>query len=76
MAALPNILFVHIDNVSHDDFGCYGGAYPLGASTPNVDRFADQELKPTNYNVEAQCMPTRPALLTGRHSVPWAIGAG
>ena len=69
MATKPNILFFHLDNVSHGDFGCYGGAYPLGAQTPNVDRFAEESLLMTNYNVEAQCTPTRSALMTGRHSV-------
>ena len=69
MASKPNIIFFHLDNVSHGDFGCYGGAYPLGARTPNVDRFAAESLMMTNYNVEAQCVPTRSALMTGRHSV-------
>ena len=69
MTGKPNILFFHLDNVSLGDFGCYGGAYPLGARTPNVDRFADESLVMTNYNVEAQCVPTRSALMTGRHSV-------
>ena len=69
MADKPNILFFHLDNVSLGDFGCYGGAYPLGAETPNVDQFADECLVMTNYNVEAQCVPTRSALMTGRHSV-------
>ena len=69
MTDKPNILFFHLDNVSLGDFGCYGGAYPLGAETPNVDRFADECLVMTNYNVEAQCVPTRSALMTGRHSV-------
>jgi len=27
----PNILFFHVDNISVGDFGCYGGAYPIGA---------------------------------------------
>jgi arylsulfatase len=65
----PNILFFHMDNVSIGDFGCYGGAYPLGAKTPNIDRFASEGLQLTNYNVEAQCTPSRSALMTGRHSV-------
>ena len=69
MTDKPNIVFFHLDNVSHGDFGCYGGAYPLGAATPNVDRFAEESLLMTNYNVEAQCVPTRSALMTGRHSV-------
>ena len=67
--SLPNILYFHMDNVSVGDFGCYGGAYPLGAKTPNIDRFASQSLQLTNYNVEAQCTPSRSALMTGRHSV-------
>jgi sulfatase-like protein len=61
----PSILFFHMDNVSVGDFGCYGGAYPLGAKTPNIDRFASQGLQLTNYNVEAQCTPSRSALMTG-----------
>jgi len=69
MSNKPNILFFHVDNISQGDFGCYGGAFALGAQTPNVDKFADESLLLTNYNVEAQCTPTRSALMTGRHSV-------
>lgn len=69
MSSRPNIVFFHLDNVSHGDIGCYGGAYQLGAATPNVDRFAEDSLMMTNYNVEAQCVPTRSAFVTGRHSV-------
>ena len=29
-AKKPNILFFHVDNTSVGDWGCYGGAYPLG----------------------------------------------
>jgi len=65
----PNILIFQLDNVSQGDFGAYGGAYPIGAKTPNIDRFAAESLLLTNYNVEAQCTPTRSALMTGRHSV-------
>ena len=69
MSNRPNILMFHVDNVSVGDFGCYGGAYPLGATTPNVDRFARESLQLTNYNVEAQCTPSRAALMTGRHPI-------
>lgn len=65
-AKKPNILYFHIDNTSVGDWGCYGGAYPLGAKTPNVDHFAAEGLKLTNYNVESQCTPSRAALMTGR----------
>ena len=67
--ARPNILFFQLDNVSHGDFGCYGGGFPIGAKTPNIDRFAAESKLLTNYNVEAQCTPSRSALMTGRHSV-------
>lgn len=69
MPDTPNILFFHIDNVSQGDFGCYGGGFPQGAATPSIDRLAEESLRLTNYNVEAQCTPTRAALMTGRHSV-------
>ncbi|MGI9586156.1 MAG: sulfatase-like hydrolase/transferase, partial [Acidimicrobiia bacterium] len=65
----PNILFFHLDNVSQGDFGCYGGGYPIGAETPNIDGFASESMLLTNYNTEAQCTPTRSALMTGRYSV-------
>lgn len=65
----PNILFFHIDNISQGDIGCYGGAITLGAKTPNIDKFASESLLLTNYNVEAQCTPTRSALMTGRHPI-------
>lgn len=69
MSKRPNLLFVHVDNISTGDFGCYGGGISIGAKTPNIDRLADEGLMMTNYNVEAQCTPTRSALMTGRHSV-------
>jgi hypothetical protein len=58
----PNILFFHVDNISVGDFGCCGGADPIGAKTPHTDRFAGERLLLTNYNVEAQCTPSRSAL--------------
>lgn len=68
MSDRPNILFVHVDNISTGDFGCYGGGITIGAETPNIDMFAHGGLRFTNYNVESQCTPTRSALMTGRHS--------
>jgi arylsulfatase len=65
----PNILFFHIDNTGVGDWGAYGGAYPLGAKTPNVDRFASEALVLQAYTPEAQCTPTRSALMTGRHPI-------
>ena len=58
----PNIVFILVDNVGWGDFGCYGGLAP----TPRVDALAAQGLRFRNYNVEAQCTPTRSAILSGR----------
>ena len=39
-----------------------------GAPTPRIDRLA-AEGRGWNFNVEAQCTPSRSALLTGRHAI-------
>lgn len=61
----PNIVFVLCDNVGWGDFSCYGGSTP----TPRIDKLAGEGIRFTNYTVEAQCTPTRSAILTGRQSV-------
>ncbi|MET0716636.1 MAG: sulfatase-like hydrolase/transferase [Mycetocola sp.] len=61
----PNIVFVLCDNVGWGDFGVYGGGTP----TPRIDQLADEGIRLNNYCVEAQCTPTRSAIMTGRQSV-------
>jgi arylsulfatase len=61
----PNIVFILSDNVGWGDLSCYGGSTP----TPRIDRLARDGIRFNNYTVEAQCTPTRSALLTGRQSV-------
>ena len=61
----PNVVFVLCDNVGWGDFGVYGGGTP----TPRIDQLADEGIRFNNYVVEAQCTPTRSALMTGRQSV-------
>jgi arylsulfatase A-like enzyme len=58
----PNVVFIVGDNVGWGDVGCYGGLVP----TPRIDALAGEGMRFKNYNVEAQCTPTRSALLTGR----------
>lgn len=58
----PNIVFMLADNVGAGDLGCCGGLVP----TPRIDRLASEGTRFTNFNAEAQCTPTRSALLTGR----------
>jgi arylsulfatase len=58
----PNIVYILVDNWGWGDIGVQGGTVP----TPNIDSFARQGLRLTNFNVQNQCTPTRSALHTGR----------
>lgn len=80
-AGKPNIVFILMDNLGYGEVGAYGGGITRGAPTPRIDRLASEGTRLTNFNVEAQCTPSRSAILTGRfsirsgtHSVP--IGGG
>jgi arylsulfatase A-like enzyme len=61
----PNVIFILLDNVGWGTFGVYGGTIP----TPRIDKFASEGIRFNNYNIEAQCTPSRSAILTGRHPV-------
>jgi arylsulfatase len=76
-AARPNIVFILMDNLGYGEVGCYGGGVLRGAPTPRIDRLATESTRLLNFNVEAQCTPSRSAIITGRfairsgtHSVP------
>ena len=58
----PNIVLIVSDDQGYSDLGCYGGLAP----TPRLDQLASEGMRFKNYNVEAQCTPTRSAILTGR----------
>lgn len=62
----PNFLFVFVDNLGFGELGCYGGGQLRGAPTPRIDRLASEGIRLTNMNMEAQCTPSRSAVLTGR----------
>src|SRR5689334_5977603 len=77
----PNIVFILMDNLGYGEPGVYGGGITRGAPTPRIDQLAAEGTRLTNFNVEAQCTPSRSAIMTGRfsirsgtHSVP--IGGG
>jgi arylsulfatase A-like enzyme len=65
----PNIVVFFWDNLGWGEPGCYGGGVLRGAPTPRIDRLAGEGLRLLNFNVEAQCTPSRSALLTGRHPI-------
>jgi arylsulfatase A-like enzyme len=80
-AGSPNIIFILMDNLGYGELGCYGGGILRGAPTPRIDKLASEGMRLLNFNVEAQCTPSRSAIMTGRfsvrsgtHSVP--IGGG
>lgn len=65
----PNIVLVFMDNFGWGEIGAYGGGILRGAPTPRIDSLAADGLKLLNFNVEAQCTPSRAAIMTGRYAV-------
>ena len=61
-AKKPNVVFILVDNFGWGDFSTYGGTTP----TPRIDSIAKDGLRFNNYTVEAQCTPTRGAIMTAR----------
>jgi arylsulfatase len=68
-AAKPNIVLVFLDNFGWGEPGFNGGGIIRGAPTPRLDTLASEGLRLTNFNVEAQCTPSRSAIMTGRYAV-------
>src|SRR5208283_1220976 len=58
-----------MDNLAYGELGCYGGGILRGAPTPRIDKLATEGMRLLNFNVEAQCTPSRSALITGRYSI-------
>jgi len=65
----PNIVLVFMDNFGWGELGAYGGGVLRGAPTPRIDSLAEEGLRLLNFNVEAQCTPSRAAILTGRYAI-------
>jgi arylsulfatase A-like enzyme len=64
-AARPNFVLIMGDDISVDDFGCYGHRH---IRTPNVDRLAAGGMRFTNaYLTASQCSPTRCSIISGRY---------
>jgi arylsulfatase len=65
VSARPNVILIIGDDISVDDFGCYG--HP-NIRTPNVDKLAAAGMRFTNaYLTTSQCSPTRCSVITGRY---------
>lgn len=61
----PNIVFVLTDDQGYGDLGC--GGNPI-INTPNIDAFASESVRLTNYHVGPTCAPTRSGLMTGHYA--------
>jgi arylsulfatase len=71
----PNVILVLMDNFGWGELGVYGGGILRGAPTPRIDSLAEEGMKLLNFNVEAQCTPSRAAILTGRYAVRTGNGS-
>ncbi|MEX0324218.1 MAG: sulfatase [Puniceicoccaceae bacterium] len=59
----PNIILIMLDDSGWTDFGCYGSQI----ETPNIDHFASEGMRFTDYHAAApNCSPSRAGILTGR----------
>lgn len=65
----PNIIYFLVDNLGYGELGCYGGGLLRGADTKRIDAFAAEGTKLLNFAPEAQCSPSRSALMTGRYAI-------
>ena len=65
----PNIVVMLTDNLGYGELGVYGGGILRGAATPRIDTLASEGMRLLNFNVEAQCTPSRSALITGRFAI-------
>ena len=71
----PNIVLVLMDNYGWGELGVYGGGVLRGAPTPRIDKLASEGMRLLNFNVEAQCTPSRAALMTGRYAIRTGNGS-
>ncbi len=70
-AALPNIIFVMLDDAGYADFGAGGNQF---IATPTIDRIAQEGIRLTqSYANASVCSPTRAGVLTGRYPTELGI---
>lgn len=65
----PNVILIFMDNFAYGELGSYGGGITRGAATPRLDTLAAEGFRSTNFNVEAQCTPSRASIMTGRYAL-------
>ena len=68
-SAQPNVVFILLDNIGQEWFGCYGSEENC---TPNIDRLAREGVRFQHCYTMPICGPSRTVLLTGRQ--PYRTG--
>jgi len=67
----PNFVFIIADDISWDDFGCYGNNQ---VKTPNIDKLAREGIRFDNaFLTASSCSPSRCSIISGKY--PHANGA-
>lgn len=61
----PNFILFIADDISWDDFGCYGNSF---VNTPNIDKLSSDGMMFSNmYLTTSSCSPSRNSIMTGRY---------
>lgn len=61
----PNFIIIIGDDISWNDFGCYG--HPT-VKSPNIDQLASEGIRYTNtYLTASSCSPSRCSIIAGRY---------
>jgi arylsulfatase A-like enzyme len=69
----PNVVLIITDDLGWADLGSYGAT---DVRTPNLDRFASEGLRLTDfYSNGVTCSPTRAGLISGRYQQRYGIEA-
>ena len=62
----PNVIIIITDDQGYGDLGYTGNPY---VKTPNLDKFAGESVRFSNFYVSPVSAPTRSSLMTGRYSL-------
>lgn len=65
----PNVIYFLVDNLGMGELSSFSGGPLRGVATVRLDVFAKEGMMLLNFAPEAQCTPTRSALMTGRYSI-------
>jgi len=66
----PNVILIITDDQGYGDLGITGNPH---VKTPEIDRFAKESIRFSQFYVSPVCAPTRSSLMTGRYSLRTGI---